>query len=502
MVQRQPLQPAPGLTRGQPSADELLPSRVHLIGIGGAGMAPLAVLLMELGCELTGSDLEESAAVRALRQQGVSIGVPHDARHLANPVAGQSSFRARSGPGALRPPELVVYSSAIPEDNVERRQAKARGIPAIKRAAMLGRLSRWKDTIAVAGTHGKTTTTAMLAWILKQAGCQPGWAVGGEVPDLGGSAQWGAGSWFVVEADEFDRSFLALYPRVAVINNIETDHLDYYGHPIAIYQAFAAFAARLPADGLLVIGEDAAAQRIAAGANCPVQAVGFARECDWQATHLALRQDGTECRVHAPEGEVAQCWLRVPGTHNVRNALAALACAAYAGVPLAAAAPALATFNGAARRFQRVGEAGGIIVYEDYAHHPSEIRAILAAARQVHPATLGRIWAIFEPHTYSRTEALFDDFAQAFRAADRVVLTDVYSPSGRGRASGERDSAALAAATSHPAVQHAATHRDALAYLVDRLVPGDCVVVMGAGPIYRLAYRLVDHLRRDTTPGT
>ena len=474
MVQRQPPR--------QSGTDECLPSRVHLIGSGGAGMAGLAMLLLELGCKVTGSDLEESAAVRDLRQRGVSVGVPHDAQHLGDP-------------------ELVVYSSAIPEDNVERQQANARGIPEIKRAAMLGQLSRRKDTIAVAGTHGKTTTTAMLTWILKQAGRQPGWAIGGEVPDLGISAQWGAGPWFVVEADEFDRSFLTLHPQVAVINNIETDHLDYYGHPVAIYQAFAAFANRLPADGLLVIGEDAAAQRIAERAPCAVQVVGFARECDWRVTHLELGQDGTECRVHAPDGEVARCQLRVPGTHNVRNALAALACAAYTGAPLAAAAPALAAFNGAARRFQRVGDAGGVIVYEDYAHHPSEIRAILAAARQVHPATLGRVWAIFEPHTYSRTEVLFDDFVQAFDGADRVVLTDVYSPSGRERASGERDSAALAAETSHPAVQHAATHDDALAYLVDRLVPGDCVVVMGAGPIYRLAYQLVNRLRQDTTPG-
>lgn len=475
MVQRQPPR--------QSGAEERLPSRVHLIGIGGTGMATLAVLLLELGCEVTGSDLEESAAVRDLRQRGVSVGVPHAAQHLTDP-------------------ELVVYSSAIPERNVERRQAKARDIPEIKRAAMLGRLSRRKDTIAVAGTHGKTTTTAMLAWILKQAGGQPGWAIGGEVPDLGGSAQWGAGPWFVVEADEFDRSFLTLHPQVAVINNIETDHLDYYGHPVAIYQAFAAFANRLPADGLLVIGEDAAAQRIAERAPGAVQAVGLARECDWQVTHLALRQDGTECRIHAPDGEVAQCRLRVPGTHNVRNALAALACAAYAGVPLAAAVPALATFNGAARRFQRVGTAAGIIVYEDYAHHPSEIRAILAAARQVHPATQGRLWAIFEPHTYSRTEALFDDFAQAFGAADHVVLTDVYSPSGREDASGARDSAALAAAASHPAMQHASAYHDVLAYLIARLLPGDCVVVMGAGPIYRLAYQLVDRLRGTATPGT
>ena len=191
MVQLQP--------PGQPGVDERLPSRVHLIGIGGTGMAGLAMLLLELGCEVTGSDLEESATVRDLRRRGVSVGVPHDARHLADP-------------------ELVVYSSAVPGNNVERRHANTKGIPEIKRAAMLGRLSRRKDTIAVAGTHGKTTTTAMLAWILKQAGLQPGWAVGGEVPDLGGSAKWGAGPWFVVEADEFDRSFLTLHPRVAVIN--------------------------------------------------------------------------------------------------------------------------------------------------------------------------------------------------------------------------------------------------------------------------------------------
>ena len=466
----------------QPGTDGHLPSRVHLIGIGGTGMAGLAGLLLELGCEVTGSDLEESKAVRDLRQRGVSVGVPHAARYLGDP-------------------ELVVYSSAIPVDNIERRHAKDRGIPETKRAAMLGRLSSRKDTIAVAGTHGKTTTTAMLAWMLKEAGRQPGWAIGGEVPDLGSSARWGTGPWFVVEADEFDRSFLTLHPRVAVINNIETDHLDYYHHPVAIYQAFAAFANRLPADGLLVIGEDDAAQRIAERAPCAVQAVGFGHECDWRVTHLALRQDRTECRVHGPDGQIARCQLRVPGIHNVRNALAALACAAYAGVPLAAAAPALATFNGAARRFQRVGAAGGVIVYEDYAHHPSEIRAILAAARQVHPATLGRVWAIFEPHTYSRTEALFDDFAQAFGGADCVVLTDVYSPSGRERAGGERDSAALAAAASHPAMQHAATHDEALAYLADHLVPGDCVVVMGAGSIYHLAYRLVDHLRGTPTPG-
>ena len=470
-------------TTRQPNENGSIPSRAHLIGIGGAGMAALAALLLDIGCEVTGSDREESDAVGSLRRRGVSVCVPHDVECIGDP-------------------DLVVYSSAVPKDNVELLRAESLGIRAIKRAAMLGRLSSLKDTIAVAGTHGKTTTTAMLAWILFQAGCEPGWAIGGEVPDLGGSAHWGVGNWFAVEADEYDRSFLTLHPQVAVINNIEADHLDYYGHPAAIYQAFAAFASRLPANGLLIIGEDAAAKRIAEESRWTVQSVGLTRACDWSASQLVLGQNGSQFRFRTPQGESADCWLQVAGIHNVRNALAALACAAHAGVTLEDATAALAKFSGAARRFQRVGEAAGVVVYEDYAHHPSEIRAVLEASRQVHPPTRGKMWAVFEPHTYSRTEALFDGFAQAFKVADRVVITEVYSPSGRDHANDGRDAAALAAAAQHGAVHYAPSHRDALTHLVDGLSRGDFVVIMGAGPIHRLAHQLVDRLGRSDTLAT
>ena len=379
--------------------------RVHFVGIGGIGMEALARFLDAVGCKVSGSDREASATTDKLRQDGIDARVGHDSANV-------------------RGVELVVYSAAVPLDNVELNSARQHGIELVSRAQLLGQLSSSKSCLAVAGTHGKTTTASMLAAVLRAARLDPSIIVGGWV-DGKAQATAGSGSHFVVEADEFDRSFLHLDPQVAVVTNMEAEHLGgSYRNLDDLLSAFTEFLHRLPAqDGRAVVnGDDPGASRLARLIERSTLTFGFSAESDVNATDVQLQRDGSCCTLRVDGAAVGQLKLSIPGVHNVSNAMAAAAAALCLQVPFEAIRDGLAAFRGVDRRFQILGEVNGILVVDDYAHHPTEVRAALAAARGVGR----RVIAVFQPHLYSRTRLFSAGFADALRAADVVLLAPVY----------------------------------------------------------------------------
>src|SRR5215204_1159998 len=447
------------------------PRTVHLVGVGGAGMSGLARLLLAAGHRVTGSDRSESATLEALRALGAEVWAGHDGARMGRP-------------------DLVVASTAIRATNPELVAARILDIPVLGRAQLLALLMAGKDGIAVAGTHGKTTTTGMVVAILEAAGLDPSFAVGGDFKSSGSNAAAGSGPHFVAEADESDGSFLELAPTVAVVTNVEADHLDHWGDLAAVTAAFRSFVGRLPPDGTAVLcADDPGALDLAGAARCRVVTYGFAAGAEVRGELLAIDGRGASFAVLAggePLGEVA---LVVPGRHNVANALGAIAAAMAAGAPFGAAAPALAGFTGAARRFHLRAEVGGVTVVDDYAHHPTEVAASLAAAR------LGgakRLVAVFQPHLYSRTRLFAAEFGRALAAADLVVVTDVYAA--REDPEPGIDGALVAGAARHARADLDCVYepdRSALATRVATLVqPGDLVLTLGAGDITTLADEL------------
>ena len=454
--------------------------RVHMIGIGGAGMSALARLYLEQGVTLSGSDQVASRALDEL----VALG--------AHAYAG-------SDPSRLANTDLVVYSSAVPETDAELVTARALGIRAIKHAVALGELFNARRGIAIAGTHGKTTTSSMVSLILERAGLRPAFHVGGELVDLGTSARWGDGAWFVVEADEFDRRFLEYTPEIATINNVEPDHFEYYGTYENMRGAFADFLRRLRPDGTAVVwGED---ERLAGlvRETEPARVVRFGltsagSRWDITGSEVELAGEGSRFVVRA-EGEQVDVRLVVPGIHNVRNALAAIATSRLAGVSLSQAAHTLGEFHGARRRLQLLADHAGIRVLDDYAHHPTAVRLMIEAMRrQVTPP--GRLWAVFQPHLRTRTEELFDELAAAFAGADVALVTDVYSPKNREPEGSYRGSDALVRATKHAGARHVPSLEAARQTLRDELRPGDVALIMGAGTIERLAQEVADDVKQ------
>lgn len=446
---------------------------VHFVGIGGAGMSGIARILLERGVHVSGSDLVLSHRTRSLEQLGARIYQGHDAGHLGEP-------------------DLVVVSSAIPPDNPEWMEAVKKGIPVWSRGRMLAHLTQGMQTIAVAGTHGKTTTTSMIGYSLEQAGFDPTVVIGGELAAFGSNARCGRGPYMVVEADESDRSFLLLSPTVAVVTNIEEDHLENYGDIGEIEKAFADFIERVPEGGLAVLcGEDPRLRRLAERVGCRAVTYGFSGDCRYKASHLALGAGGSTFRCWRDGQELARVSLRVPGRHNILNALAALAVAVELGVPAQPVVEALARFRGAGRRFEVIGEPGGVLIVDDYAHHPTEIRATLAAAR-----LLGRpVTAVFQPHRYTRTQSLYASFLDCFQDADHLVVTEIY-PAGEKPIPGvtaARLAADIQRASGRPV--HLVTERERVAReLLPRLRPGDVVVTLGAGDIRKTALELRDLL--------
>jgi len=449
---------------------------VHLIGIGGAGLSAIAAVLLDRGHAVSGSDLRDSDVLRRLAGRGASVYTGHDPARAA---------------GA----DLVVASSAVPPDDPELRAARDRGRPVLHRGEMLRLLTAGRQCLAVAGTHGKTTTTAMLTLLLRAAGRDPSFIVGGDVPALGSSGHAGQGPHFCLEADEYDRTFLALHPTLAVVTNVEWDHVDCYPDPAAGRAAFAAFIARVAPQGAVFLCQDDPAAWGLPRPAAPTQGYGLAPTAAWRAVDIACTPAETTFTVLHDGRPTGPFRLRVPGEHNVRNALAALAAAAWAGVDIGAAGPALAEFAGVQRRFTVLGTAGAVTLVDDYAHHPGEIRATLAAARQRFPGR--RLVAVLQPHTYSRTRALGAEMGRALAAADLVLVTGVYAA--REPDPGDVSGAQVAAAVGRPA-GYVATLEEALPWLQARLAPGDVVLTLGAGDITALGPRLLAARASESGP--
>jgi UDP-N-acetylmuramate--alanine ligase len=453
--------------------------RIHFVGIGGIGMCGLAELLRAQGYTVTGSDLAEGPTVARLRGLGVAVAIGHDAGHVG---------------GA----DVVVVSSAVRASNPELLEAERRGIPVIPRAEMLAEVMRLKDGIAVAGTHGKTTTTSLLAHVLQVAGLDPTIVVGGRVIGSGEEgertgARLGGGPFLVAEADESDGSFLHLSPVIAVVTNVEAEHLDHHGSLDALEDAFAAFLERLPFWGAAVLClDDPGVQRLLARISRRRITYGLLAQADWVASEVRTDGAGMAFVVRRKGETLGSVSLPLPGRHNVANALAALAVADEVEVPFAVAAEALASFRGVERRFETKGVVAGVRVVDDYGHHPSEVRATLAAARGVHP---GRIVVVFQPHRYTRTRDLFDAFTTAFHDADLLVLTEIY-------AAGEPKLPGVEAAALADAIR-ARGHRDVRfvpdlervpAELAPELRGGDLVLTLGAGSVSKLGPRILERL--------
>ncbi len=439
---------------------------VHFVGVGGIGMSGLAEILRTLEFDVSGSDMKEGENTGRLKRLGVRIDVGHRDENV-------------------RGADVVVYSSAISPENPEMREAGRLGIPVIARAEMLAELMRVKYGVAIAGSHGKTTTTSLVATVLRAAGFDPTVVVGGRMAALGSNARLGAGDLLVAEADESDGSFLRLTPTIAVITNIDPEHLDFYGTHDRIKTAFVEFAERVPFYGLSVLCLDHPhVQDILPRIRHRHVTYGLSPQADYSARgvrHQGLVTSFMAYKKGAPLGEFA---VKMPGQHNVLNTLATIAVADELEVPLDVMKESLATFHGVARRFTVTHQVGGITLVDDYGHHPAEVMATLDAARRVFD---GRVLVAFQPHRYTRTEHLFDDFTRAFNVADSVVLADIY-------AAGEKpipgiSSARLAEAIAdhgHHRVRHVADRGAIVELLAREAEPGDVVIALGAGDINKI----------------
>lgn len=444
------------------------------MGIGGFGMSAIARVMHAQGVHVTGCDMHESPLVPPLRELGIEVAIGHDPAHLEG-----------------SPPEALIVSSAVPPTNPELRAAEAAGIPVLKRADVLGLLMRDKLGIAVAGTHGKTTTTAMIAHILTETGHDPSFIIGGVSHDLGTNAHAGQGRAFVIEADEYDGMFLGLRPRVAVFTTLEMDHPDMFSDIQEVRALFARFLDRLPVGGIIIAGADDPEVRQMVAEREQVIPYGVEHGA-WRALGLTPNGDGgTDFVARHPDYDDTLLRLRVPGRHNVQNALGALAATAALNVPPVGAAAALSTFNGVGRRFEVKGEAAGITVIDDYAHHPTAIRATLEAARARYPER--RIWAVWQPHTFSRTAALLHQFATSFTQADHVIITDVYRSRDR-HSYGITPQLVIDRMPAHPDARHISGLGAVVSHLQKNASLGDVVIIMSAGDATQITDSLLQAL--------
>jgi UDP-N-acetylmuramate--alanine ligase len=439
---------------------------VHFLGIGGAGMSALALIACRRGVVVTGCDADPSGAAD-LSSLGVTVHAGHDPSHVEGARA-------------------VVVTAAVPADHPELRRARELDLPVIPRKVALAALVGDARSVGVSGTHGKTTTTVMTTEALASAGLRPTGLAGGRVAAWGGNARIDGDALFVVEADEYDQAFLTLHPTVAIVNNVEADHLECYGSLAALEDAFVEFAGR--ARVALVSADDAGALRVAARVK-GARRFGFAADAEVRIADLVQGAQGTEATVTWRGGRSVRLRLRVPGVHNLRNAVAALAAVEALGGALEPAADALAMFSGVGRRFERLGEHGGVAVVDDYAHHPSELIATLSAARQAYPGR--RLVAVFQPHLYSRTIAHGEAMGQALAAADLVFVTEIYAAREQPVAGVSGRQVADAAARAGADARFEAVRADVSRRVREALKPGDVVLTLGAGDITRVAPELV-----------
>jgi len=443
---------------------------IHMIGIGGSGMSGIAEVLLNLGFRVTGSDLQATEVTTHLAECGADIRTDHSEDHVK---------------GA----HVVVYSSAVRPENVELRTARDNHIPVISRAEMLAELMRMKFGIAVAGTHGKTTTTSMIGMILQEAGLDPTLIVGGIVRTLGSGARLGSGEFLVAEADEYNRSFLELSPTIAVITTIEAEHLDTYLGLEEIQDAFVEFANRIPFYGSAVLrGDDPGILPVIPRIKRPVITYSIEGESDYSAAEVEFAADKSLYRLHKYGRPAVRVELRVPGIHNVANSLAALAVAAEMDVPLDVACNALKGFTGVRRRFEIYGEVDGVLVISDFAHHPTEIRTTLQTARH---GWNRRVVVLFQPHLYTRTRDFAEEFGKALALADVVLVAEIYParerplPGISGKLIAEQVRAAGC-----PAVYFCSDRGAIHQQMKETVHDGDIFIVMGAGDIWKIAEEL------------
>jgi UDP-N-acetylmuramate--alanine ligase len=442
---------------------------VHFMGISGAGMSTLAELLARGGGRVTGCDVRPGAVGAALEHHGVAILQGHDAAHVADAVA-------------------LVVTAAVPPAHPELAAARARGIPVLKRAQALGAIVNRGTVLAVAGTHGKTSTTAAATMILAVAQLDPTGMVGGRMAEWGGGLRPGRSSIYVVEADEYDRSFLTLRPTAAVVTSVEADHLDIYGDLSGVETAFADFLRQVEDGGLIAAcSDDASARRIAEAVGATRRVLCYGTGADAELRAVDIRQHARTMTFTVVErgGTLGELTIASPGLHSVRNGLGAFALARHAGASFADAQHALRTFSGVARRFQELGTARDITVVDDYAHHPTEVNATLSAARGAYPGR--RLIAAFQPHLYTRTRDLADDFGRALAAADSVWVTDVYGAREAPIAGVSGELIARAVRSAGGSVEYARTLDDLGGGLRHALRAGDVLVAMGAGDIDEMA---------------
>jgi len=436
------------------------------------------ILIQATPLEISGCDLARSEVTARLERLGARIAAGHDAAHVENA-------------------DLVVISSAVAESNPEVAAARAKGIPVIRRAEMLGEIMRLKQGVAVAGTHGKTTTTSLTGMVLTEAGFDPTIVVGGQVHILGTNARLGKGEYLVAEADEYDRSFLELTPVVAVITNVEADHLDTYRDLSDIHDAFVAFANRVPFFGAVVAcADDPGVRQILPRIKRRVVTYGESPDARLSARSVRLEAASTTFDVwDADQGRLGSVSLRLPGRHNVLNALAAIAAGRELLIPFETTTRALAAFTGVVRRFESKGERDGALVVDDYAHHPTEIRATLAAARQVYPDR--RLVALFQPHLFSRTRDFTDEFGRALAAADVTIVMDVY-PSREKPIPGVTGEIVAEAArrAGGKLVSYVQEKKRVVEHLERTLVPGDLLLTLGAGDVVKFGEEYLKRGRR------
>ena len=443
--------------------------RVHFVGVGGAGMGGIAEVLCTLGFQVTGSDLGENAMTRHLRELGVRVHTEHSAAHVSGC-------------------DVVVRSAAVPDTNVELEDARASGIPVLPRAQMLAELMRFRHGVAVAGTHGKTTTTSLITSLLAEGGLDPTCVIGGRLNSIGSNARLGAGPYLVAEADESDRSFLRLQPMVAVVTNIDTDHMDAYDNDFGrLEEAFEEFLQRLPFYGLAVVcGDDPSIAALLPRIPSAVRTYGFAPGLDVRGTRLRQEGMSTKFRVLRSEHPGLDVSLSLPGRHNVQNALAAIAVASEFGIDDDAIRRGLGEFQGIARRLQVHGDFlapnGRVTLVDDYAHHPRELDATLDAVRGGFSGR--RVLGVFQPHRYTRTRALFEDFVEVLAALDVLILLEVYR-AGEAELHGADGRALCRAVRARGRVSpiFAEGPRDVPALLDDIAREGDVVLTLGAGDV-------------------
>ncbi|MBF4695640.1 UDP-N-acetylmuramate--L-alanine ligase [Fusibacter ferrireducens] len=451
---------------------------VHLIGIGGVSVSAIAEILHTNGYEISGSDMSSSPITEALQNKGLKIYIGHSADHIKNI-------------------DLVVYTSAVTEENPELSEAIAKGIPCLSRAEMLGQIMcAYQDSIAISGTHGKTTTTSMITRLLNDSTFDPTALVGGFFSDIESNVRIGKSELFITEACEYKESFLSFFPKIGIILNIDEDHLDYYRDLEHIISAFAKFADNIHEDGVLVLnGDDYNSKKIKAYYQGRLTTFGINSDCDFSAKNIVYNHLGFPTfDVYYKDQKKTQISLSIPGQHNVYNALAAIAAVSEFIKDYDLIQSRLNSFKNAKRRFEQIGSVNDISIIDEYAHHPSEIKATLQAARRIE--SLNKLYCIFQPHTYSRTKELLHEFAGSFKSADEVILTNIYAA--REVDKGEIHSKDLLKALLAEGINALffETFDEVVAYLAANCHPHDFVMTIGAGDVNKIGYALNDILKK------